>query len=110
MLSKGDVVDDADDDDEVRTSGSQKRTTATLSTEEFCLRTQNIALTSYQQRGMGQEKMVNTIHIDGPSWVSAPSWTSIPQCGVYQTDTIILLLKKPIFSFMSIQYMCKFIP
>jgi hypothetical protein len=32
MLRKGDVVDDADDDDEVRTSGSQKRTTATLST------------------------------------------------------------------------------
>jgi hypothetical protein len=38
MLKKGDVVDDADD--EVRTSASQNRVTATLSTEEFFLRTQ----------------------------------------------------------------------
>jgi hypothetical protein len=41
MLKKGDVVDDADDD-EVRTSAPQNRLTATLCTEEFFLRTQYI--------------------------------------------------------------------
>ncbi len=39
-MKKGDVVDDADDDEEVRTSASQNRATAILSTEEFFLRTQ----------------------------------------------------------------------
>jgi hypothetical protein len=40
MLKKGDVEGDAYDDDEVRTSASQNCVTATLSTEEFFLRTQ----------------------------------------------------------------------
>jgi hypothetical protein len=40
MLQKGDVVDDADDDNEVRTSASQNRATTTQGTEEFILRTQ----------------------------------------------------------------------
>ncbi len=40
MLKKGDVDDDADDDDEVRTSASENCATAVLSTEEFFLRTQ----------------------------------------------------------------------
>jgi hypothetical protein len=40
MLKKGDVDDDADDDDEVRTSVSQNHVTATLKTKEFFLRTQ----------------------------------------------------------------------
>jgi hypothetical protein len=39
MLKKGDVSDDADDDDEVRTSLSQNCATVTLSTEEASLRT-----------------------------------------------------------------------
>jgi hypothetical protein len=39
-LKNGDVHDYADDDDEVRTSASQNRATAMLSTEEFFLRTQ----------------------------------------------------------------------
>jgi hypothetical protein len=39
MLKKGDVIYDADDD-VVRTCASQNRVTATLSTEEFFLRTQ----------------------------------------------------------------------
>jgi hypothetical protein len=39
-LKKGYVDDDADDDDEVRTSASQNCATATLSTEEFFLGTQ----------------------------------------------------------------------
>jgi hypothetical protein len=37
MLKKGDVVDDADEDDEVRTSAPQNRATAAESTEEFFL-------------------------------------------------------------------------
>jgi hypothetical protein len=40
MLKKGDVDDDVDDDDEVRTSAPQNRAAATLSTEEFFVRTQ----------------------------------------------------------------------
>jgi hypothetical protein len=40
MLKKGDVNDDDDDDSEVRTSASQKRATATLSTEDFFPRNQ----------------------------------------------------------------------
>jgi hypothetical protein len=40
MLKKGDIDDDANDDDEVRTSTSQSHATETLSTEEFFLRTQ----------------------------------------------------------------------
>jgi hypothetical protein len=39
MLKKGDVDDDTDDDNEVRSSASQNRATATMSTEEFLLRT-----------------------------------------------------------------------
>jgi hypothetical protein len=39
MLKKGDVVNDADDDDGVRTSASQSIATEILSTEEFFLRT-----------------------------------------------------------------------
>jgi hypothetical protein len=34
-MKKGDVVDDADDDERVRTSVSQNCVTATLNTEEF---------------------------------------------------------------------------
>jgi hypothetical protein len=40
MLKKVDVDDDADHDDELRTSMSQNLATATLSTEELYLRTQ----------------------------------------------------------------------
>jgi hypothetical protein len=39
MMKKGDVVINADDDDEVRSSASQNRATATLSTGEFFLMT-----------------------------------------------------------------------
>jgi hypothetical protein len=35
MLKKGDVHNDADDNDEVRTSTSQNHATTTLTTEEF---------------------------------------------------------------------------
>jgi hypothetical protein len=41
MLKKADVIDDTDGDDEVRTSASQNRGIATMSTEEFFLRTQS---------------------------------------------------------------------
>jgi hypothetical protein len=40
MLKKGDIDNDADDDDDVRTSASQSRAMETLSTEELFLRTQ----------------------------------------------------------------------
>jgi hypothetical protein len=40
MLKKGDVDDDVDDDDEVRTCAPQNHVAATLSTEEFFVRTQ----------------------------------------------------------------------
>jgi hypothetical protein len=40
MLKKEDVNGDADDDDEVRTSASQNRVTAALSTKKFFLGTQ----------------------------------------------------------------------
>ncbi len=40
MMKKVDVIADADDDDEVRTSVLQNYGTATLSYEEFFLRTQ----------------------------------------------------------------------
>ncbi len=44
-MKKGDVGDDADDDDnEVRNSASQNRVTATLSTDEFFFRTQYLQL------------------------------------------------------------------
>jgi hypothetical protein len=39
MMKKGDVIDEVDDDDEVRTSVTPKHLAATLSTEEFFLRT-----------------------------------------------------------------------
>jgi hypothetical protein len=42
MLKKGYADNDADDNDEVRTSASQNRATATLSTKEFFLRTQDL--------------------------------------------------------------------
>jgi hypothetical protein len=43
MIKKGDVIVDADDDDdEVRNSVSQNRVTATLCTEDFFLSTQHI--------------------------------------------------------------------
>ncbi len=41
-MKKGDVVNDADDDDEVRTSASQNPVIALLSNEEFFLRIQYI--------------------------------------------------------------------
>jgi hypothetical protein len=40
MLKKGDIDNDAADDDEVNTSASHKRTTAALCIEEFCLQSQ----------------------------------------------------------------------
>jgi hypothetical protein len=40
MLKKGDVYDDAGDNDEVRTSTSQNCATYPLNTEEFFLKTQ----------------------------------------------------------------------
>jgi hypothetical protein len=49
-LKKGDVYDDADDDDEVRTSALQKRATASLSTEEFFSRIQYLSLPSHISR------------------------------------------------------------
>jgi hypothetical protein len=59
MLKKRDVNDDAGDDDEVRTSGSQNCATATVSTEEFFLRTQytlySSSLISAESVGGGQE-------------------------------------------------------
>jgi hypothetical protein len=42
MLKKGDVDNNADDDDKVSTSGSGNLATEILSTEEFFLRTQPI--------------------------------------------------------------------
>jgi hypothetical protein len=39
MLKKGDVNDDAGDDDEDRTSVLQNHVTGTMNTEEFFLRT-----------------------------------------------------------------------
>ncbi len=67
-MDKGDVVIDADDDDdEVRTSASQGHATATLCIEEFFLRTQYIfvALPSCQQRDVGGGAGTAT-HIDCP--------------------------------------------
>jgi hypothetical protein len=49
MLKKGVVIDDVDDDDEVKPV-SQNRATATLSTEEFFLRTQCIWLSPLSSR------------------------------------------------------------
>jgi hypothetical protein len=62
MLKKRDVIDDAYEDDIVRTSASQNRVTTTLCTEKFFLRTQYIhtALPAYQwigvEGGGGQER------------------------------------------------------
>jgi hypothetical protein len=61
MLKKGDVDDDSDDENEVRTTVPQNCVTATLSTEEYFFRTQYlyisvsvfIYLPSYEQRGAG---------------------------------------------------------
>jgi hypothetical protein len=50
-LKKGDVDNNADDDDELRTSASQNHATATLIATEFFLRTQYL---QYQQRGEGE--------------------------------------------------------
>jgi hypothetical protein len=57
-MKKGDVVDDADDedaDDEVRTSVSRNHVTATLCTEEFFPRNQYVLYSSlsYQQKDVG---------------------------------------------------------
>jgi hypothetical protein len=42
MMKNGNVIDDAGDDDEVRTGASQNCATATLCAEEIFLRTQYI--------------------------------------------------------------------
>jgi hypothetical protein len=47
MLKRGDVNDDADDDDEVRITAKQNRLIETLSTEEFSLRTQYLQLSPH---------------------------------------------------------------
>jgi hypothetical protein len=47
MLKKGDVDDDADDDNEVRTSASRSCATAALITVEFFLRTQYLQLSPH---------------------------------------------------------------
>ncbi len=53
MLKKGDVIVDADaDDDEVRTSALQNRVTATLCTEEFFLSTLYTKLSPHISREM----------------------------------------------------------
>jgi hypothetical protein len=44
MSKMGDVIHDADDDDEMRTSTSQNCVKATLCTEEFFFRTRYIKL------------------------------------------------------------------
>jgi hypothetical protein len=50
-LKKGDVDNAADNDDELRTTApSQNGATATLSTEEFLLRTQYLQLSSHISR------------------------------------------------------------
>ncbi len=63
-LKKGDVYDDADDDDEVRTSALQKRATASLSTEEFFSRIQYLSLPSHISREVWWEGGRGT-EIDG---------------------------------------------
>jgi hypothetical protein len=73
MLKKGDVNNDADDDDEVRTSGLQNCVTVTLSTKAFLLRTQYLLLSSHISREVwgarGDRKWtINTILRDGFSW------------------------------------------
>jgi hypothetical protein len=57
MLKKGDVDDDSDDENEVRTTVPQKRATATLSTEEYFFSTQYLYISphmSREVRGVGQ--------------------------------------------------------
>ncbi len=61
MLKKGNVVTDADDDDEVRTSVSQNHAATTLSTEECFLRTQLSPHINKEMRDLGEEQ-----DIDGP--------------------------------------------
>jgi hypothetical protein len=60
MMKKGDVTLVADDDDnEMRTSASQKCAIATLCTEELILRAQyvHIALPLYHQRSVGGSRI-----------------------------------------------------
>jgi hypothetical protein len=61
-LKKGDVINDAYDDDEVITIALQNRVTATLSSEEFFLRTHYIyvALPSYQKISVGGGQEINS--------------------------------------------------
>jgi hypothetical protein len=67
MLKKGEVDDNADDDNEVRFTVSQKCATATLSTEEYFLLTQYFDISphmSREVRGVGQVgQTVNAILI-----------------------------------------------
>jgi hypothetical protein len=83
MMKKVDVIADADDDDEVRTSGLQNYATATLSYEEFFLRTQYLYLSPL---------ISNTTYIDNPGWVSTLSQTSMLQNRVYKTYITLIQL------------------
>jgi hypothetical protein len=71
MLKKGEVSDDADDNDKmVRTSISQSHATATLSTEKFFLSIYSSSLTSVERCGGGTgNRRSIAILIDSPSWV-----------------------------------------
>jgi hypothetical protein len=58
MMKKGGVIDDADDDNEVRTSASQNHATETMCTEEFFLRRLGVyssPLMSSEGVGRGEE-------------------------------------------------------
>jgi hypothetical protein len=70
MLKKGDVNNDANDD-EMRTSVSQNRERATPSNEEFFLGTQYLKLSPHISREAGGRSQrrytVNAIPLDGPS-------------------------------------------
>jgi hypothetical protein len=57
MFKKEDVDDDANDDDEVRSSVSQNHVTAALITKGFSSQDSvYISVPSYQQRGVGDKK------------------------------------------------------
>jgi hypothetical protein len=93
----------------VRTSASQNHVTATLSTEEFFLRTVYIALPLYQQRGVGRGNRILTFN--ATHWQSQLSFSSQPN--LYTAEQGLQNLynyfvtgedaRKPIFSFMAIQ-------
>ncbi len=61
-MKKGGVVDDADDDNEVRTSASQNHATATMCTEEFFLRRLGV----YSSPLMSSEGVWRGEEIDSP--------------------------------------------